>query len=55
MTAGDGEGERVFAPPLGTCDADWVAAMAVQDDAGLDPATPSRSRAALTFCAAYGR
>lgn len=31
------EGERVFGPPLGAWDADWVASLALQDDAGLDP------------------
>jgi len=31
-----GEGERVFGPPLGTYDADWVAASACSHDPGLD-------------------
>lgn len=30
-----GEGERVFGPPLGTYDADWVAAAARSQDPGL--------------------
>lgn len=32
------EGERVFGPPLGAWDADWVASLARQDDPSLDPA-----------------
>ena len=31
-----GEGERVFGPPTGTYDADWVAASACSHDPGLD-------------------
>ncbi len=31
------EGERVFGPPGGSYDADWVASAARQQDAGLDP------------------
>ncbi len=34
-----GEGERVFGPPLGTYDADWVAASARQQDPGLPTET----------------
>jgi hypothetical protein len=30
-----GEGERVFGPPQGTYDADWVASSARQADPGL--------------------
>jgi hypothetical protein len=33
------EGERVFAPPNGSFDADWVAAAARQQDPGLPPET----------------
>ena len=33
------EGERVFGPPSGTYDADWVAAAACQQDPGLPPET----------------
>ena len=33
------EGERVFGPPSGTYDADWVAAAARQQDPGLPPET----------------
>lgn len=33
------EGERVFGPPGGTFDADWVAAAARQRDPGLPPET----------------
>jgi hypothetical protein len=36
-----GEGERVFGPPQGTYDADWVAAAARQSDPGL-PAETAR-------------
>ncbi len=36
-----GEGERVFGPPDGTYDADWVAATALQQDPGLPPETAS--------------
>ena len=35
------EGERVFGPPSGTYDADWVAAAARQQDPGLPPETAS--------------
>ncbi len=35
------EGERVFGPPGGTFDADWVAAAARQQDPGLPPETAS--------------
>lgn len=31
------EGERVFGPPLGTYDPDWVASAARAHDPGLDP------------------
>jgi len=34
-----GEGERVLGPPLGTYDADWVAASARQQDPGLPTET----------------
>lgn len=34
-----GEGERVFGPPGGTYDADWVASAALQQDPGLPPET----------------
>ncbi len=34
-----GEGERVLRPPLGTYDADWVAASARQQDPGLPTET----------------
>jgi len=34
-----GEGERVLGPPLGTYDADWVAASARQQDPGLPTVT----------------
>lgn len=34
-----GEGERVFGPPQGTYDADWVASSARQADPGLPPET----------------
>lgn len=44
------EGERVFAPPAGTFDADWVAAAARQRDPGLPPET-----AALLAGQAYAR
>ena len=33
------EGERVFGPPQGTYDADWVASAACQQDPGLPPET----------------
>lgn len=33
------EGERVFGPPAGSFDADWVAAAARQQDPGLPPET----------------
>lgn len=33
------EGERVFAPPQGAYDADWVAQSARQSDPGLPPET----------------
>lgn len=33
------EGERVFGPPPGTYDADWVSAAARQQDPGLPPET----------------
>ena len=36
-----GEGERVFGPPDGSFDADWVAAAARQQDPGLPPETAS--------------
>ena len=32
-----GEGERVFGPPQGSYDADWVAAAACSQDPGLPP------------------
>jgi hypothetical protein len=35
------EGERVFGPPGGSFDADWVAAAARQQDPGLPPETAS--------------
>lgn len=34
-----GEGERVFGPPAGSFDADWVASLARQQDPGLPPET----------------
>ena len=34
-----GQGERVLGPPLGTYDADWVAASARQQDPGLPTET----------------
>lgn len=34
-----GEGERVFGPPQGSYDADWVASAARQRDPGLPPET----------------
>ncbi len=33
------EGERVFGPPNGTFDPDWVASAAAQRDPGLPPET----------------
>jgi len=36
-TGGYGEGERVFGPPQGTYDADWVASSARSTDPGLPP------------------
>lgn len=36
--SGYGEGERVFGPPVGTYDADWVAAAARAQDPGLPEA-----------------
>ena len=35
------EGERVFGPPSGTYDADWVASAARLQDPGLPPETAS--------------
>lgn len=37
--AGYGEGERVFGPPQGSYDADWVAASARSADPGLPEET----------------
>lgn len=37
--SGYGEGERVFGPPQGTYDADWVAAQARSADPGLPEET----------------
>ena len=40
MTGSDyGEGERVFGPPQGSYDADWVASSARQSDPGLPAET----------------
>ena len=39
MTQSYGEGERVFGPPNGSFDADWVAAAARHQDPGLPPET----------------
>ncbi len=36
-----GEGERVFGPPAGSFDADWVANAARSQDPGLPPETAS--------------
>lgn len=37
-----GEGERVFGPPKGSYDADWVASSAREADPGLPPETAVR-------------
>lgn len=37
-----GEGERVFGPPQGSFDPDWVASTARQADPGLPPETAQR-------------
>ena len=42
-----GQGERVLGPPLGTYDADWVAASARQQDPGL----PTETALLLVSCA----
>jgi hypothetical protein len=47
-TAGYGEGERVFGPPQGSYDADWVAASARSADPGL-PEETSRELAVYAW------
>jgi hypothetical protein len=45
MTSSYGEGERVFGPPLGVYDADWVAAAVRAED----PAVPVEQAHALAL------